>query len=111
MIDPLEVEGSGPPMPARALIVLKGTKVRLVILYPASTGPNFDEVKRVIKSLQLTENNGLATPVNWVPGDRVVVTPGFEGKNDGKDPSSIEGFKNESAELPSGKAYLRTIPN
>jgi len=105
MIDP---EEGNPPMPARALVILYGNVVKLTLLYPATTGRDFDEIKRVLRSLQLTQNNGLATPVNWVPGDPVVVTPGFEGKNDGKKPDTIAGF--ETAALPSGKAYLRTIP-
>ena len=48
-------------------------KVRLIITYPASTGRNFNEVLRVIDSLQLTDNEKVATPGNWLPGDRVVI--------------------------------------
>merc|ERR1711871_1271148 len=66
MIDPEEKEAGGPPMPARALVILHKNAVKLAIVYPATTGRNFNEIKRVLKSLQLTQNNGLATPVNWV---------------------------------------------
>lgn len=50
-------------------------KVKLTITYPASTGRNFDEVLRVIDSLQLTAEQSLATPANWQAGDRCVISP------------------------------------
>jgi alkyl hydroperoxide reductase subunit AhpC len=50
-------------------------KVRLTITYPASTGRNFDEILRVIDSLQLTDGYKVATPVNWKPGDDVIIVP------------------------------------
>ena len=50
-------------------------KIRATITYPASTGRNFDEILRVIDSLQLTDNFKVATPVNWNPGDEVVILP------------------------------------
>ena len=50
-------------------------KVKLIIVYPASTGRNFDEILRVIDSLQLTAYRKLATPANWVKGDDCVVSP------------------------------------
>jgi len=50
-------------------------KVKLTLTYPASTGRNFDEVLRVIDSLQLTAEHSLATPVNWTPGDKVIIAP------------------------------------
>ena len=48
-------------------------KVKLMLTYPMSTGRNFDEVLRVLDSLQLTANHGVSTPVNWKPGEDVVV--------------------------------------
>jgi alkyl hydroperoxide reductase subunit AhpC len=49
--------------------------VKLIIVYPMSTGRNFDEVLRVIDSLQLTAEKKLATPVNWQPGERAIIVP------------------------------------
>jgi alkyl hydroperoxide reductase subunit AhpC len=48
-------------------------KIKLVLVYPMTTGRNFDEVLRVIDSLQLTANHKVATPVNWQPGDDVII--------------------------------------
>jgi alkyl hydroperoxide reductase subunit AhpC len=50
-------------------------KIKLMITYPMSTGRNFDEVLRVIDSLQLTANHSVATPVNWQQGDEVIIVP------------------------------------
>jgi len=50
-------------------------KIKLMITYPASTGRNFDELLRVIDSLQLTAKHKLATPVNWRPGDECIIVP------------------------------------
>ena len=57
-------------------------KVRLVITYPASTGRNFDEILRVIDSLQLTANHKVATPANWVDGDEVVIVPSLKDEEE-----------------------------
>lgn len=76
-------------------------KIRLIITYPASTGRNFDEILRVIDSLQLTDNYQVATPVNWKEGDDVVVAPSIPSADiPDKFP---KGFK----EL---KPYLRMTP-
>jgi alkyl hydroperoxide reductase subunit AhpC len=50
-------------------------KIRAMLLYPMSSGRNFDEVLRLLDSVQLTENKGVATPVNWRPGDKVIIPP------------------------------------
>jgi alkyl hydroperoxide reductase subunit AhpC len=76
-------------------------KIKLIITYPASTGRNFDELLRVIDSLQLTANYSVATPANWKQGEDVVISP---------------SIKNEDipAKFPKGhkviKPYLRTTP-
>ncbi|MGH8746412.1 MAG: peroxiredoxin [Burkholderiales bacterium] len=50
-------------------------KIRAMITYPASTGRNFDEILRVIDSLQLTDRESVATPANWRPGEEVIIAP------------------------------------
>ena len=76
-------------------------KVKLMITYPASTGRNFDEILRVIDSLQLTANYSVATPVNWKDGDDCIIVPALS------DEQAREKF-------PAGwkalKPYLRVTP-
>src|SRR3546814_6551297 len=55
-------------------------QVKLIISYPMSTGRNFDEILRVIDSLQLTAKHKVATPVNWNDGDDVIILPGEIGR-------------------------------
>jgi alkyl hydroperoxide reductase subunit AhpC len=63
----------------RSLFVIDpAKKIRLMITYPASTGRNFDEILRVIDSLQLTEHHSVATPGNWKQGDDVVIIPSLQ---------------------------------
>ncbi|MFZ0287285.1 MAG: peroxiredoxin [Terriglobales bacterium] len=50
-------------------------KIKLMLIYPMSTGRNFDEVLRVLDSMQLTAKHKVATPVNWKPGDDVIIAP------------------------------------
>lgn len=50
-------------------------KVRMMLAYPPSAGRNFDEILRVIDSLQLTDKHKLSTPVNWRPGERAIIVP------------------------------------
>ncbi|NEO29395.1 MAG: peroxiredoxin [Symploca sp. SIO3C6] len=77
-------------------------KLRLTITYPASTGRNFDEILRVIDSLQLTDNHQVATPVNWKDGDECVIVPSI------KDPAELkEKFPKGYEEV---KPYLRMTP-
>jgi len=66
----------------RSLFVIDpNNKVRLTITYPASTGRNFDEILRVIDSLQLTDANKVATPVNWKQGDDVIIVPSLSNED------------------------------
>ena len=55
-------------------VIDSGNKVRLTVTYPASTGRNFDEILRVIDSMQLTDKYKVATPVNWKQGQDVIIT-------------------------------------
>lgn len=63
------------------LIIDPNKKVRLIITYPASTGRNFDEVLRVVDSLQLTDNYKVATPANWQHSDDVVIVPSLQDED------------------------------
>ncbi|MBV6654869.1 MAG: peroxiredoxin [Mameliella sp.] len=76
-------------------------KIRLTLTYPPSTGRNFNEILRVIDSLQLTDNYSVATPVDWVEGEEVVISPAISSEDaKGKFP---KGFKEV-------KPYLRLTP-
>ena len=78
MIDNLDnlQDAKGLPLTVRSVfIVSPDKKIRCIITYPASTGRNFDEIVRVIDSLQLAPKHGLATPQNWKKGDKCVVLP------------------------------------
>jgi alkyl hydroperoxide reductase subunit AhpC len=77
-------------------------KVRLTLTYPASTGRNFDEILRVIDSLQLTDQYKVATPVNWKPGDDVIIVPAVNNEDAKK---LFPGGWNEI------KPYLRVVPS
>ncbi|MBD2074384.1 peroxiredoxin [Phormidium sp. FACHB-592] len=76
-------------------------KLRLTLTYPPSTGRNFDEILRVIDSLQLTDNYGVATPVNWKDGDDVVVVPSISTED------AKQRFPKGLTEV---KPYLRMTP-
>ena len=67
---------SDPTVTVRSVFVIDPAKrVRLILTYPPSTGRNFNEILRTIDSLQLTDARSVATPVNWAPGDAVVISP------------------------------------
>jgi alkyl hydroperoxide reductase subunit AhpC len=86
----------------RSLFVIgPDKKVKLKIEYPASTGRNFDEILRVIDSLQLTAKHQVATPVNWKQGEDVIIVPAVT--NEAAKAKYPEGWK----EL---KPYLRIVP-
>ena len=67
-------------------------KIKLILVYPMSTGRNFDEVLRVIDSLQLTANYSVSTPVNWKDGDDVIIAAGDLGRGrQGEVPEGLHG--------------------
>jgi alkyl hydroperoxide reductase subunit AhpC len=55
-------------------VIAPDKKIRLILIYPMATGRNFDEILRVIDSLQLTDAHKVATPANWKQGDDVIIT-------------------------------------
>ncbi len=76
-------------------------KVKLMLTYPASTGRNFNEILRVIDSLQLTANYSVATPADWKNGEDVIIVPA--GSNEQADQKFPKGYKII-------KPYLRVTP-
>jgi len=78
MLDQTNLDAAGLPLTVRAVYVIgPDFKIKLIIIYPASTGRNFDEILRVIDSLQLTHYNKVATPADWKRGDDVTLLPGL----------------------------------
>ena len=76
-------------------------KIKLVLIYPMTTGRNFDEVLRVIDSLQLTANHAVATPAQWQPGEDVIIVPAVSDEEaKGKFPQGWRALK----------PYLRLTP-
>jgi len=71
-----------PSITVRSVFVIDpNKKVRLTITYPPSTGRNFAEILRVVDSLQLTDAYKVATPVNWKPGDDVIIVPSLSDED------------------------------
>jgi len=75
-------------------------KVKLVLVYPMTTGRNFDEVLRVIDSLQLTANHKVSTPVNWRPGEDVIIAGSV----------SNDEAKELFGEWEEPRPYIRIVP-
>ena len=101
MYDMIHPNASDKTTVRSVFIIGPDKKVKLTLTYPASTGRNFDEIIRVIDSLQLTANYSVATPVNWKNGDECII---------------VNSVSNEDAtkKFPKGykiiKPYLRTTP-
>ncbi len=90
--------GEGDTSTVRSVFIVDDdNRVRLSLTYPKSTGRNFDEILRVLDSLQLTSAHELATPADWVPGDRVIIPPGM----------STEDAEMQFANVEEHKPYLR----
>jgi alkyl hydroperoxide reductase subunit AhpC len=75
-------------------------KIKLILVYPMTTGRNFDEVLRVIDSLQLTARHKVATPVNWKPGDDVIIAGSV----------SDDQAKDLFGHWQAPKPYIRIVP-
>jgi alkyl hydroperoxide reductase subunit AhpC len=76
-------------------------KIKLMLIYPMTTGRNFDEVLRVLDSIQLTAKHQVATPVNWQPGSDVIIVPSV---------SNEEAKEKYPAGWKTVLPYLRTVP-
>jgi alkyl hydroperoxide reductase subunit AhpC len=90
-----------PNVTVRAVFVVDPTKkIRLILTYPPSAGRNFAEILRTIDSLQLTDSEKVSTPVNWQPGDAVIIVPSLTNEQ-------------AKARFPQGweelKPYLRVV--
>ncbi len=82
-------------------IVGPDKKIKLMLVYPMSTGRNFNEVLRVLDSIQLTAKHKVATPVNWNPGDDVIIVPAVSDEEARQ--KYPEGWR-------APKPYLRIVP-
>jgi len=104
---PAETEGdSGERTPAdnqtvrNVFVIGPDKKIKLILVYPMTTGRNFDEVLRVIDSLQLTAKHKVATPVNWQDGDDVIIAGSVNN----------EQAKEIFGEWEEPKPYIRIVP-
>ncbi|MEP7218029.1 MAG: peroxiredoxin [Bacteroidota bacterium] len=95
LYDMIHPEASATTTVRSVFIIDPKKKLRLTLTYPASTGRNFDELLRVIDSLQLTEHYSVATPANWKNGDDCVILPGIQ------DPEEL------AAKFPKGFSVVR----
>jgi alkyl hydroperoxide reductase subunit AhpC len=82
-------------------IVGPDKKIKLILTYPMTTGRNFDEVLRVLDSMQLTARHKVATPVQWKPGEDVIISGSVS--NDEAKQKYPDGWK-------APKPYLRIVP-
>jgi alkyl hydroperoxide reductase subunit AhpC len=102
LYDMIHPEASATATVRSVFIIDPNGNIRLTLTYPASTGRNFDEILRVVDSLQLTDSNRVATPVNWNKGEDVVVLPTIP--NEEADKLFPKGYKQL-------KPYLRLTPD
>ncbi|CAG8696741.1 12214_t:CDS:2 [Acaulospora colombiana] len=101
-VDATNVDAKGIPFTVRTVFVVDPKKIiRLTLSYPAQTGRNFDEILRVIDSLQLGDRHKVVTPVNWNKGDDVIVHASLNEQQ------AKELFPDHTAPLP----YLRFTKN
>jgi len=105
MLDPKDKDKAGLPLTCRAVFLVgPDKKLRLSILYPATTGRNFDEILRATDSVLVTETRKVATPAGWQKGTPCMVLPGVTDEEiPNLFPTGIREIK-----VPSGKNYMRT---
>jgi alkyl hydroperoxide reductase subunit AhpC len=93
--------GEGDTSTVRSVFIVDpANKVRLTLTYPKSVGRNFDEIIRVIDALQLTDLAPVSTPVDWTPGERVIVSPALSTE------AAVERF----GDVEEVRPYLRWTP-
>lgn len=99
--DATNVDAKGLALTIRSVFIIDPKKtIRLILSYPASTGRNTAEVLRVVDSLQIGDRNRVTTPINWTPGDDVIVAPSV----------SDEEAKKLFPKFRTIKPYLRFTP-
>jgi alkyl hydroperoxide reductase subunit AhpC len=99
--DPAQRTASDNQTVRNVFVVGPDKRIKLILVYPMTTGRNFDEVLRVIDSLQLTANHKVATPVNWRPGEDVIIVTSV---------SDEEARRTYPDGWRAPRAYLRIVP-
>jgi alkyl hydroperoxide reductase subunit AhpC len=99
--DPLERTPADNQTVRNVFVIGPDKKVKLILVYPMTTGRNFDEVLRVVDSLQLTANHKVATPVNWKPGEKVIIAGSVS--NDQAKEAYPDGWEEP-------RPYIRIVP-
>jgi alkyl hydroperoxide reductase subunit AhpC len=99
--DPVERTPADNQTVRNVLVVGPDKKIKLILVYPMTTGRNFDEVLRVIDSLQLTASHKVATPVNWKQGEDVIIAGSVS--DDAARETYPDGWE-------SPKPYIRIVP-
>jgi alkyl hydroperoxide reductase subunit AhpC len=100
--DPLQRTPADNQTVRNVFVIGPDKKVKLILVYPMTTGRNFDEVLRVIDSLQLTANHKVSTPAQWNPGDNVIIS-GSVSDEEAKE-TYPEGWE-------SPRPYIRIVPD
>lgn len=92
--------GEGDASTVRSVFIIDpANKVRTILTYPKSVGRNFNEILRTVDALQVTDSGPYSTPVDWNPGDRVVIAPSI----------SLEDAKKQYGEVEEVTPYLRFV--
>ncbi|KAH7979555.1 hypothetical protein HPB49_009867 [Dermacentor silvarum] len=107
MLDPIDKDNEGIPLTCRAVFIIgPDKKLKLSMLYPATSGRNFPELFRAVASLKLTEEKKVATPANWMPGEACMVIPSVKDEEIPLlFPKGVTSYN-----VPSGRKYIRVTP-